>query len=150
MRLLPCLALLSLVACAAPSPEATSSDEYTEDARVRFTTGSWEPTWSGALRGGRHLQVDYDFDRLPQCRNQGRLVSWVVEVSWQFDDGPISTAALAGSPGSASVLPDTGIAIPEGKHQIALWFQNRAVGGYDDCSAWDSRYGANYVHTIDH
>lgn len=121
---------------------------YTDQASVRFTTQSWMPSWSGAPRAGGTLRVDYDFARLPQCRNQGRVVSWVIEASWRFDGGEIKTAVLPGSPGAGEFLADSGIVIPRGAKQIELWFENRAVGGYDDCTAWDSNYAANYVHAI--
>jgi hypothetical protein len=152
-RLCRAVVAVSLVGCsAAPS---SSSDEaasqepaYTEDAHVRFTSASWEPSWQGTPHAGGHLHVAYAFERLPQCRNQGRAVSWVVEVNYRFDDGPITTVALSGSPGASTTLPDTGIAIPSDAHTIELWFENRAVGGYDHCNAWDSHYGQNYTHDV--
>jgi hypothetical protein len=71
-----------------------------------------------------------------------------VEVNWRFDGGEIHTAALPGSPGTAEVLDDAGISVPHGARSIELWFENRAVGGYDHCEAWDSRYGENYAHDV--
>jgi len=137
--------------CASPTdaPDTSSSEpELGGSATVHFSSSSWEPRWEGTPHAGRTLAIDYDFARLPQCRNTGRLVSWVVEVSYRFDGGPITTSALAGSPGTGTVLPETGIAIPESARAIELWFQNRAVGGYDTCASWDSRFGANYTHDI--
>jgi hypothetical protein len=148
------LCVSSVAACGSADPDPgsanaeTSEPGYTEGARVSFSAEGWEPTWSGTPKAGGHLAIDYDFARLPQCRNQSRLVSWVVEVSWRFDGGATSTAALPGSPGAGETLPKSGIAIPEGARSIELWFENRAVGGYDDCEAWDSRYGANYTHAL--
>ncbi len=145
------LAITAAAGCSAShDAAATTNDDnaYTEDATVRFTTESWSPAWSGSVRAGGNLRVAYDFARLPQCRNQGRVVSWVIEVSWRFDGGEVKTAALDGSPGASDVLPESGIVIPRGAKQIELWFENRAVGGYDDCTAWDSNYAANYVHAI--
>lgn len=144
-------AALSLVACGSDGTsggEATAEPAYTEDASVRFSTASWDPAWNGTPRAGGRLRVDYDFARLPQCRNQSRLVSWVVEVSWRFDGGETHTSALPGSPGSGESLPESGIEIPNGARSIELWFDNRAVGGYDHCEAWDSAYGKNYTHDI--
>lgn len=155
MKLSPSIALtaslLVLAGCTATSdgaPEAASAPELGESAEVVFREGAWEPTWSGAPHQGGRLRVSYDFARLPQCRNQGRLVSWVVEVSFRFDGGAITTVALPGSPGAATTLPSEGIVVPRDAHRIELWFENRAVGGYDDCAAWDSHYGANYAHDI--
>jgi hypothetical protein len=144
---------VSLIACSA-APSSSSSEAasqepaYTEDARVRFSTASWEPSWQGALHAGGHLHIDYAFERLPQCRNQGRVVSWVVEVNYRFDGGPITTVALNGSPGASTTLSEAGIAIPSDARTIELWFENRAVGGYDHCDAWDSHYGHNYTHDV--
>lgn len=138
------------VGCAASSGDAATSNEaqVTSAASVHFGTSSWDPTWSGTPKAGGTLAIDYDFARLPQCRNQGRVVSWVVEVSYRFDGGVTKTAALSGSPGAGEFLPDSGIAIPAGAKSIELWFENRAVGSYDDCTAFDSQYGKNYTHEI--
>jgi Family of unknown function (DUF6209) len=151
MRLWFFCALSFLVAACsgkASQPSPTVSDDLNEDASVSFTASSWDPSWNGTLRAGGSLRVDYDFARLPQCRNESRLDSWVVDVSWRFDGGPITTASLPGSPGAGETLPDGAIAIPEGAKTIELWFENHAVGGYDNCSAWDSQYGQNYSHAI--
>lgn len=149
MRVLVLLLPLVAAACAANDDHAaTNEPAYTEDARVSFRTSNWDPSWSGTPHAGGRLRIDYDFARLPQCRNQSRLVSWVVEVSWRFDGGAVTTKALPGSPGAGETLPDDGIAIPRDAKKIELWFENRAVGGYDHCEAWDSQYGANYVHDI--
>ena len=138
------------VGCAASSGDASTSNEaqVTSAASVRFAAGSWEPTWAGTLKAGSTLAIDYDFARLPQCRNTSRVDYWVVEVSYRFDGGATKTVALSGSPGAADFLPDSGIAIPAGAKSIEMWFQNHAVGGYDDCSAFDSQYGKNYTHDI--
>jgi hypothetical protein len=145
------LGLVSLAGCATEASvgEESSAALVTEDAHVQFTSDSWEPTWSAAPRAGGNLVVDYDFGRLPQCRNESTLDSWVVEVNWRFDGEEIHTEALPGSPGAGTALANSRIAIPPSARSIELWFENRAVGGYYHCSAWDSRYGANYDHLVD-
>jgi hypothetical protein len=144
------LLFFCVAACSGGSSgtDVSADPAYTEDATVVFAAGGWEPTWRGSPRAGGRLHIDYDFARLPQCRNQSRVVSWVIEVSYRFDGGRATTAALDGSPGASSTLDGSAIEIPKDARSIELWFENRAVGGYDHCDAWDSRFGANYVHDI--
>jgi len=146
------LLLLAGPGCAASAKDdgATSSESPLsgETSEVLFSTASWEPAWVGTPTESSNLVLHYDFDRLPACRNQGRIVSWVIEVGYRFDGGAITTKALPGSPGSVDVLDDSTIQIPYGAREIELWFQNRAVGGYDHCASWDSSFGANYRHAI--
>lgn len=140
---------LTLFACAGSEPDssvASVAANETEAAVVHFGTDSWAPTWSGALTPGGTLEIDYDFDRLPECRNQGHVVSWVMEASYRFDGGAWQSVILPGSPGAASTTNE--LHIPEGAKSLDLWFTNRAVGGYDHCVAYDSQFGANYTRVF--
>jgi hypothetical protein len=146
---LAALLACSLAACAA-APDGTASDgtasssaNETASSAVRFGTSSWDPTW-GSVKAGDALTIDYDFDRLPECRNQSTLDSWVIEASYRFDGGDVQKTVLDGSPGAGST--SNVIRIPEGAKTIELWFENHAVGGYDHCSAFDSKFGANYTY----
>jgi hypothetical protein len=145
------LTSVALSACAAVPSGDGSSDALplTADAHVRFASNAWEPAWVGTPHAGGRLVIDYDFARLPACRNQSHVTSWVVDVHWRFDGGEVHTEALAGSPGTGETLVDSAIVLPRDARSIELWFENRAVGGYDHCQAWDSRYGANYGHSVD-
>ena len=138
----------ALVGCAGAEPAASdgvSTANETEAATVRFGVDAWEPTWSSVTPGGT-LTIDYDFDRLTTCRNTGHVVSWVMEANYRFDGGAWQSIVLPGSPGAAETTNQ--IAIPKDAKSIDLWFTNRAVGGYDHCIAYDSRFGANYSFAL--
>lgn len=148
----PVALAVAMVGCAASEPDASSvvanaTANETAAAVVHFGVDAWEPTWSSAVVPGSTLTIDYDFDRLTSCRNQGHVVSWVMEANYRFDgDGAWKSILLPGSPGAAETTNE--IAIASDAKSIELWFTNRAVGGYDHCVAYDSRFGANYSHSF--
>ena len=97
---------------------------------------------------GDSLGIDYDMERLPQCRQLNRNTAWEIAMHYRFDDGPVATLIVA-DPGMA--LARDRIEVPSGAHTLALWFENFAVanGGRDIvCQAWDSVYGQNYTFAI--
>lgn len=102
------------------------------------------PTFSRDIDEAWTIQVKYDFDRLPECRNTSRVDSWVIDMSYRFDGGKTTTVALPGSPGAGETSDI--INVPSGAKSIEVWFENHAVGGYDNCAAWDSQFGANYKY----
>jgi hypothetical protein len=114
--------------------------------RVRFDS-DWTETVEGELEPGGVLVVDYDWERLPDCRVIYRgFPGWEILAHIRFDTGDLVPAQSVTRPGSwadptvrrvLAIFP-----IPEDAHHAELWFEN---GQYPPtCRTWDSDYGRNY------
>jgi len=113
---------------------------------IHFNVDGTNPV-AGTLKGGAAIAIDYDVRRLSTCRSTyNGFQAWSVSVSYRFDGGAIASASLSYIPGgSQGQQTPAVISAPAGAHQVEMWFQNNDVNG---CNAYDSRYGQNYVFTL--
>ena len=119
-----------------------------QDPTLTFHEG-WTHSLYGTLQGGTTLMVDYDIDRLGQCRAYYmNYKAWGVYVHYRFNGGPVTTVPLTVSWGEYNLYWQQApafIPLPAGPATLELWFSNDDRKG---CSAYDSRYGQNYVFTV--
>ncbi len=121
-----------------------------EPVRVRFGA-DWSEQVEGQLKAGGVLVIDYDWQRLPDCRVIYRgFPSWEILVHLRWDDGsytPAQSVTRHGDMYSCSIDPVLAVfAIPEGARQVELWFENTQYP--PTCRTWDSNYGRNYTFDI--
>lgn len=122
--------------------------------RISFFKG-WGEHLSGTLRQGGYLVVDYDLDRLPQCRGtHNGHPAWDIVGQVKFTPGGElvtgSVRALksnGGTPTNDAEREELRVKIPAGATSASLWFKN-AAGAGSSCVAWDSNLGANYSYAI--
>jgi hypothetical protein len=110
-----------------------------ESRRIMMATLRFLPGWSqeqiGDIRAGEPLRIEYDLQRLPDCRSyRYGQPAWNIAAYFRFHPGGQEQAGgLMHGP--------LGVDIPNGTSQIEIWFHNTDQTG---CVAWDSRYGQNY------
>lgn len=99
---------------------------------------------SGPLTKGQTVKIDYDEDRLTQCRGtQGGYLQWTITGYYKIDGGPTKTFAVAGN--MAPQKPELPKIELYARGELELWFQNNNKWG---CNAYDSNYGNNYVFEV--
>ncbi len=111
---------------------------------------NWTQTQFGTLSRGSTLMVDYDIDRLGQCRAYyAQYTAWNVHVYYRFDGGPWEIKNLTVGWGEYNTLyraqAPAFIPLPAGATTLEMYFYN---GDRKNCAAYDSRYGQNYVFTL--
>ncbi|MBZ4418959.1 DUF6209 family protein [Myxococcus sp. RHSTA-1-4] len=120
-----------------------------QDPTLTFNEG-WTHSLFGTLQGGTTLMVDYDIDRLGQCRAYYmNYKAWGVYVNYRFNGGPVTSLPLTVSWGEWNLefwkqVPAF-IPLPQGPATLEMWFSNI---DRKNCEAYDSRYGQNYVFTV--
>jgi hypothetical protein len=122
--------------------------------KVSFFKG-WGEHLSGTLRQGGHLVVDYDIDRLTQCRGtHNGHPAWDVIGHVKFaPGGQLVTGSVRtlksnqGTPTNEAERKELRVKIPAGATSVALWFKNYTGAG-SSCVAWDSNLGSNYTYSI--
>lgn len=115
----------------APDPEAR--------ATIRFDA-DWNTTVEGALRRGGQLRVDYEPERLDECRGeQYGTPAWTITGYYRFGDAEPESFYVAGHSASGQVDPP--VISLEQTGELAIWFHNTNRWG---CSAYDSNQGADY------
>ena len=103
--------------------------------------GDWQTTVTGAVGPGTVL-VDYDLSRA-QCHGaQYGSDAYGVTMWTSLDGGPAQGRTMTTLVDGVSFEQPAWISLPQGNHQLAVWFENNDVFG---CHAWDSNYGQNYV-----
>jgi hypothetical protein len=114
---------------------------------IHFPCPGWDDRVDGTPTAGAELLVDYDVRRLAQCRQDyNGLPSWDVTVGYRFDDGAAASASLTTiAPDGQRVAAPARLAPPLGARSVTLWFENSDRTG---CTAWDSRFGANYAFSL--
>jgi hypothetical protein len=118
--------------------------------RVRFSD-DWSERVEGELHSDSVLVIDYDWDRLPQCRVVYRgFETWEILAHVRFDDGshvPAQSVTRHGGQGSSGVSQVlAAYPIPSAARHVELWFENTQYP--PTCQAWDSDYGRNYHFDI--
>ncbi|AKF81459.1 hypothetical protein MFUL124B02_20690 [Myxococcus fulvus 124B02] len=104
-------------------------------------TANWDEPVAGTLRAGEPFIINYDVDRLPECRATYNGPAWAIVVQYRFDNGPIQETAVTDSGLSAP----TAITAPAGTRNLELWFRNT---DRSSCVRYDSNYGANYHFAV--
>jgi hypothetical protein len=123
----------------------------TPNAGTVWFTSDWQEIAQGALRQGGYLSVQYDIDRLPDCRGtHNGHPAWDV-IAWvKFLPGAqLSSASVRELESSYGVPTNVAhdkpyvVAIPDDATSVELWFHNYTGAG-SSCQAWDSNLDANY------
>ena len=125
-----------------------------EFGRISFLD-SWQDYLSGPLRQGAYLLVDYDLNRLPDCRGtHNGYPAWEMVAHARFTPGGelrsgsvVAFENVMGQPTNTARTEALKIKIPLDATAVELWFENRSGAG-SDCQVWDSRYGENYRYEI--
>lgn len=112
---------------------------------------NWDEGAHGIRRQGGYLEVHYDLDRLPHCRDtHNGYPAWDTVAYAKFFPGE---QLVSGS--VREVVTDDGVPtgeileaplvmpIPEDATAVELWFRNSSGAG-SSCETWDSNYDANY------
>ncbi|EYF05356.1 DUF6209 family protein [Chondromyces apiculatus] len=104
----------------------------------------------GTITGGSTLMVDYDIDRLGQCRlGYMNFKTWNVHVHYRIDGGAEQVLPLTVAWGQFDLefrrQTPAFIPIPVGASEVELWFVGTDRG---NCVQYDSEYGQNYVYTV--
>ena len=103
-----------------------------------------QPKLSGELARGGELRIDYDPERLTDCRgSQYGNPAWTITGYYSIDGSEPEAFYVAGfSPTGQVSAPVLSL---DRSGQLELWFQNTSRWG---CSAYDSNDGANYGYTV--
>nr|WP_211194619.1 DUF6209 family protein [Pyxidicoccus fallax] len=98
---------------------------------------NWDEVVTGTLRAGQQFIINYDVNRLPECRATYNGPAWVISALYRFDNGPIQETVVTGSGYSVA----TPIVAPAGARHLEMWFRNT---DRSSCVRYDNNYGANY------
>ena len=114
-------------------------------ATIVFQEG-WVEYVVGTPKAGQPLVVDFDIDRLPECRLlYNGAPTWEVWMHYRFDNGPVTDVSVTAVSGfSRRGVPVT-INPPVGARSVTMWFENWDRGY---CRRWDSNLNANYRFTL--
>jgi uncharacterized protein YraI len=136
----------TLAACASESPDDAitgggGGKADGETAQLTFK-GDWSESARGELTAGSPVRIEYDLDRLPDCRGEtnGSEV-WGAGGYASFDGGEPVTFALSRLDGGVVKPVPAELDIPVTAHEVELWFASSNRWG---CIAYDSNNNANY------
>jgi hypothetical protein len=131
----------------------------TDFANLKFQSG-WNEVLVGELAQDRRLIIEYDLERLPDCRLNWRGAEvWDIEVYIRFHprehlyNGSM-LEKIRVPPGYGMVVElvpkPFEVRVPLDAERVELWFHNFFVYSVGDrhCSAWDSRFGQNYWYNV--
>ncbi|WP_253992486.1 DUF6209 family protein [Myxococcus qinghaiensis] len=106
----------------------------------------WVEYAVGGVKAGQPFVVDYDIDRLPECRLlYNGAPTWDVGVRYRFDNGVTGELSVTQVTGYSRYGVPVTLTAPVGARSVALWFENWDRGY---CRRWDSSYGQNYRFTV--
>jgi hypothetical protein len=107
----------------------------------------WNETQTGRLLAGDKMRVQYDLDRLTDCRGStGGSEVWGVTGYASFDGASPQTFAVSRlDAGTVQPVLAT-VDIPAGATRVAMWF---AINNRWGCIAYDSNDSHNYVFEIE-
>ncbi len=121
-----------------PAGTATPPTIVFQEGWVEYTVGT--------LKQGQTFVVDYDIDRLPECRLlYNGAPTWEVWAYWRFDNGVTGEKSVTAVSGFSRYGVPVQIAPPAGARSVQIWFKNWDRGY---CQRWDSNYNANYRFTL--
>jgi uncharacterized protein YraI len=117
-----------------------------ELSTITFDT-DWNETASGALVAGSTIAIDYDLDRLTECRGStGGSDVWGVTGFASFDGGEAVVFGVSRIDGGVTVPVTAELDVPAGASSVAFWFEINNRWG---CHAYDSNMSANYGFAIE-
>lgn len=102
---------------------------------------NWDEVVSGTLRAGQTFIVNYDVNRLPECRATYNGPAWAIVALYRFDNGPIEETVVTGSGTSVAAA----IVAPAGARHLEMWFRNT---DRSSCVRYDNNYGSNYHFSL--
>jgi hypothetical protein len=137
------LVFMLLGACAA-APATSSGGGGKADGNeptIAFH-GDYTQHVSGTLLAGSPVRIEYDLDRVTDCRSD----AWGVSGYAQFD-GSTPVAFSVSRIADGDVVPvDADLDLPASASHVQIWFEVTDKYG---CHAYDSNEGANYSFDID-
>ncbi|MFP2930988.1 DUF6209 family protein [Pyxidicoccus sp. 3LG] len=114
-------------------------------ATILFSEG-WVESVVGVLKQGQPFVIDYDIDRLPECRLlYNGAPTWDVGVRYRFNNGVYGEKSVTQVSGYSRTGTPVTITPPAGATSVSVWFENWDRGY---CRRWDSLHGANYQFTL--
>ena len=120
------------------------------EATLRFFAG-WREELHGDLAQGGRLTIEYDPERLPNCRGiRLGVPSWDIRgfvrfyPGGQHHEGGLVRRVDGKLTDPVQPMPLT-VPVPPDASQAELWFQNIDARF---CLAWDSRFGQNYWYDV--
>jgi hypothetical protein len=142
------LAALSLIALGCDGAAGTTGDEQNADeesaeaseAVIAFDA-EWNEVVDGALVEGGTAVLEYDDERVAQCRaTQGGIPQYAVTAHYRLGDGDEGSLVVAGL--NATDAPTIELEEPG---TLEVWFEVTSRHG---CHEWDSNFGDNYVFEV--
>ena len=112
----------------------------------------WIESVSGEIRAGSRIRIEYDSARLPSYRHWHTGVRfWWIRLNVIFHPTlDLHSEALAAITPETAETPNPLMAgellVPPGASQLEMWFENGDP--MSPGTAWDSRYGSNYVFDV--
>jgi hypothetical protein len=136
-----------LFACDGADPGVSASQDAREkkvgeaaEAVIAFDA-EWNETVDGELVDGGRAIVDYDDERLAECRGeQGGVPQYAVTAHARLDGGETQSIVVAGLNAEDDPAFDL-----DGSGTLEIWFEATSRWG---CHAWDSNFGDNYVFEV--
>lgn len=123
-------------------PVTADEQNATEDAVATLSfDGSFDETVKGKLVDGGRAIVNYDDERLAECKGeQGGVPQYAVTAYYKIDEGDVGKVVVAGlqAPDEPSIELD-------GAGTLEVWFEVTNRWG---CHQWDSNFGDNYVFEV--
>jgi hypothetical protein len=99
----------------------------------------WNEIVDGSLVAGASVKIEYDADRLTQCRgDQGGHPAWTIYGNYFASDGSKKSFWVAGHSPDGQTKTPTLVAPPD---ELEIWFENTSIWG---CIGYDSNQGNNY------
>ncbi|MBU1221455.1 hypothetical protein KKF34_12175 [Myxococcota bacterium] len=110
---------------------------------------------SGVLIGNGILNINYDINRLPNCRGtHNGYPAWDLIAYAKFlPSNTIAETSVRvfetnyGYPTNVAHAIPAEFAVPEGTTSVEIWFANSTLGG-SSCIEWDSNNGNNYKFNV--
>lgn len=110
---------------------------------------------TGPRRQGAYLEVNFDLDRLPECRNtHNGYPAWDTRANLLFHPGEQLFSGSVrqfvtdnGRPTNQATEVPFWVQIPNDATEVEIWFENFSGAG-STCHTWDSNYGQNYRFEI--
>jgi hypothetical protein len=149
------LVLALVVGCAADTTSpgtaggagGSAGGKADDDSLVTLAfAADWSETQSAPLQSGAAVRVDYDVDRLPDCRGtQAGVPQWQVSAIYWGADGEEQTLGLSEIAGDEVRPVDAVLTVPEGDSLEMYFYVSNRWG----CIAYDSDFGANYHFDVE-
>ena len=129
----------TLAACGG-DPTAGSEASYDTETSVLAFHADWRIEQVGELLEGGGVRIDYDAQRLTDCRGDMRgQPGWTITGYHSLNGAPPTAFYAAGF--SPLTVPEESVIPLDQPGDLEIWFQNTSIWG---CSAYDSNFGTNF------